>query len=115
LPSLSEAVMTVEEEKSELDKIFEQIFDPKNIAFNTELTRNEITAFSTLYTIAKRHNLPVLDEFLLQNLQLRVSKGRAGKKELVKIVAGRRQEQEEEAVGGWRGIFARRANNEKAR
>ena len=75
-----------DEEKSELDKIIEMILDPTNIAHNTELSRNEITAFSVLSTLASKHHLPVLTEFLKHNLILRVSKGRKGRGELIKIL-----------------------------
>lgn len=84
---LSEALVMAEEDKSELDKVLALLLDPKNIAHNTELTRNEITAFSVLGTIAKRYSLEVLRGFLDENLVLRVSKGRAGRKETVKIVS----------------------------
>lgn len=84
---LSQALL-VEDEKpeSELDKIIKMILDPANIAHNTELSRNEITAFSVLSTLSSKHNLPVLKEFLKQNLILRVSKGRKGRGELIKIL-----------------------------
>jgi hypothetical protein len=84
---LSEALLLQNDEKpSELDKIIEMILDPANIAHNTELSRNEVTAFSVLSTLASKHNLPVLTEFLKHNLILRVSKGRKGRGELIKIL-----------------------------
>lgn len=73
-------------EETELDKIIKMILDPANIAHNTELSRNEITAFSVLSTLSQKHNLPVLTEFLKNNLILRVSKGRKGRAELIKIL-----------------------------
>lgn len=109
---LSDALVMAEEEQTELDKILELLLDPKNIAHNTELTKNEITAFSVLGTMAKRHNLPVLRDFLAENLVLRVSKGRMGRKEWVKIV-GRQLAQNDmnmddtQARAG-RGWFGRR-------
>lgn len=98
---LSDALMDIDEEKTELDKVLELLLDPKNIQHNTDLTRNEIVAFSVLATLAQRHNLPVLQEFLQHNLTLRVSRGRAGRKEWVKIVARHmEQPQQEEYRGG---------------
>lgn len=108
---LSDAlVMAAGEEKTELDKVFELLLDPKNIGHNTELSRNEILAFSILGTLANRHNLPVLKEFLVENLVLRVSKSRAGRKEWIKIV-GRHLAQENaeaQAENVRRGWFGRR-------
>lgn len=85
--NLKEALVTVDGEQTELDKIIELLLDPRNISHNTELTRNEITAFSVLATLAKRHNLPVLKDFIRENLIFRVSKNRAGRKEITKIVS----------------------------
>lgn len=107
---LSDALAVMDDEKTELDKVLELLLDPRNIQHNTELSKNEITAFSVLSTLAKRHNLPVLSDFLAENLVLRVSKGRAGRKEWVKIVA-RHLQQEQEGVaptGGLGRYFRRR-------
>lgn len=102
--------MMQDEEKSELDKIIEMILDPANIAHNTELSRNEITAFSVLSTLASKHNLPVLKEFLKHNLILRVSKGRKGRGELIKILNRQMAEHDamNQAQAGGRGWFQRR-------
>lgn len=90
---LSDALLVSEEEKTELDKILELLLRPENIGHNTELTRNEILAFSVLTTIAKKYTgLTVLGDFLRENLVLRVSKGRAGRKEWVKIVGAAREQ-----------------------
>lgn len=109
--SLSEALLMEGEEKSELDKIIEMILDPANIAHNTELSRNEITAFSVLSTLYKSHPkaFPVLGDFLKQNMILRVSKGRKGRGELIKIL-NRQQQNEALALeqGRGRGWFGRR-------
>lgn len=103
-------VMAAGDEKTELDKVLELLLDPKNIGHNTELSKNEILAFSILGTLARRHNLPVLKEFLAENLVLRVSKGRAGRKEWIKIV-GRHLAQENAEMATEnvrRGWFGRR-------
>ena len=75
-----------DKEVTELDKVLELLLDTKNIGHNTDLSKNEITAFSVLGTMDARHNLPVLKDFLMENKILRVSKGRAGRQEWIKIV-----------------------------
>jgi len=106
---LRDALMAVEDEKSELDKIVELITNPKHIAHFTELSRNEIMAFSVLYTMAGRHKLPVLEEWLERNLILRVSRGRQGKKELLKMVSRTlAAEQAPDERTGFRRFMARR-------
>lgn len=105
---LSEIMAVAEEEKTELDKVLELLLDPKNIAHNTELTQNEILAFSVLATLARRHNLPVLQDFLAENLVLRVSKGRKGREEWVEIIAPKLQDHGEEEASAFDRIFGRR-------
>jgi hypothetical protein len=109
---LAEALLMQDKELSELDKIIEMILDPNNIAHNTELTRNEITAFSVLATLASKHNLPVLREFLKQNLILRVSKGRKGRQELIRILnremAMQEQSMQNQGRRAWMGSGQRR-------
>lgn len=109
---LSDALAVMDEEKTELDKVLELLLDPKNIAHNTELTRNEITAFSVLGAIAKAHpELTALRDFLKENLVLRVSKGRAGRKEWVKITSRQLamvdQNQDQKKPGGFGRFFKR--------
>lgn len=129
------------DEKSELDKIFIQMLDPKNIHHNTELSQEEIIGFSGLGAIHKSfnqkkqvivdgvkivkvkatigmdaegkfiegeverkipilketnktYNLPALENWLIENLKFRVSKGRAGRKEWVKITTKIQDERE---------------------
>lgn len=106
--NLSDALAVMDDEKSELDKIVELITDPANIQHFTELSRAEIMAFSVLSTMEQRHPLPVLTQFLKENLVLRVSRGRQGKKELMKMVARTMaMEQAEESRQGFRR-FTRR-------
>jgi len=104
---LSDLLAVAEDEKTELDKVLELLLDRKNIEHNTDLTTREITAFSVLSTIAKRHNLQVLTDFLAENLVLRVSKGRAGRKEWVKIVARHLEAPPEPPGGRFGTMFGR--------
>lgn len=85
---LSDTLALMEDEKTELDKVLELLLKPENIAHNTELNKNEITAFSVLAAIAKAYpTLTALQDFLEKNLVYRVSKGRQGRKEWVKITS----------------------------
>jgi hypothetical protein len=47
--------LDVGQEKTDLDKIFEMMLDPKNIDHFTELNAQEITAFSTLGSMAEKY------------------------------------------------------------
>lgn len=96
-PGLSDALYETTE-KSELDKIFAQMLHPDNIHHNTELTQDEITGVSTLYTLYnnfkdKGYPLAALEKWLIENLKLRVSKNRQGRKEWVKITTKIQDEQ----------------------
>jgi hypothetical protein len=97
---------------TEMDKILEILLDPKNINQLTELSKSEITAFSVLATMRKRHTLPVLSDFLKENLVFRVSKSRSGRKEFSKIMSRQLQlsEQQEALMEptGMRRWFGRR-------
>lgn len=84
---LSDALVMMDEEKSELDKVLELMHNPKHVQHYTELNKNEILAFSILGTIGKRHPLLLLTDWLSENLQLRVSKGRKGREETVKLAS----------------------------
>lgn len=101
---LSDVLLQQEEEKTELDKVLQLLLDPKNIAHNTELGRNEIMAFSVLGTMATRHDLPVLKEFLFENKILRVSKGRQGRKEWVKITSRQLMQSDQDQASERTGI-----------
>lgn len=106
---LTDILAIADEDKTELDKIFELLLDNENIRHNTDLTNAEITAFSVLGTLAKRHNLDVLHEFLQENLTLRVSKGRRGRREWVEILKQHLDAPEEAgSSGGLSRYFGRR-------
>lgn len=75
------------EDRSELDKIFEHMTNPANLHHYTELNVGEITAFSTLSVLAKKYNVDIYKSWIIENLKLRVSKKREGRKELVKVTA----------------------------
>ena len=83
--------MDIGEEKTELDKIFAQMLDPNNLHHFTELNSGEITAFSTLGRLSnmlvKKYKITTLQDWLIDNMKLRVSKARKGRLELVKITS----------------------------
>lgn len=107
LPRLGFAKMLLDQDgdKTPLDKIIAMILDPANISHNTELSADEVTAFSFLSMLSTRHNLPALQKFLQENLIKRVSLKRKGKGELIKILnrAATMEEQQFLAMNGGGG------------
>lgn len=104
------ALLDESQEKSELDKIFEKMLAPENIHHNTEVTQDEINGFSTLYAMsrdfkARGYRIEVLEKWLLEQMKLRVSKGRAGRKEWVKITT--KMQDETNKKGGFLDYFRR--------
>lgn len=79
--------MDIGEEKNDLDKIFDKMLSDDNIHHFTELNAGEITAFSTLGVMASKYKVKIVQKWILDNLKYRVSKGRKGKGEFVKITA----------------------------
>lgn len=84
--ALSDAMAMMDEPPTEMDKILELILDPRHLGNFTELSKAEIHAFSVLGSMAKRHKLTALTDFLVENLTLRVSHKRKGRAELIKMV-----------------------------
>lgn len=72
-------------EEDDLEKVIKTLLDPANIHHLTELEPDEITAFTTLGTMATKYDIKLLKDWLAQNLLLRVSKSRKGRSEFVKI------------------------------
>lgn len=107
---LQDALMMMQDEETELDKVLKLLLDDKNIHHNTELSGKDITAFSVLASITKLRKLPVLENFLYENLKLRVSKGRKGRAEWVKITSRSlvRADEAEAAQRRFGGMLARR-------
>lgn len=112
--SLMDAILEGDEERSELDKIFEQFLDPANIAHNTDFAAREIAAFSAAAVMADKYNLDSAKRFLIESKINRVSKGRAGRKEWVKIIT-RQQEREEQRMGFGARLMGRNAPNDRSR
>jgi hypothetical protein len=103
---LSNALLLEDEKdtKSELDKIIEMILDDNNIAHNTELSANEVKAFSALRAFVKKHeNLTMLKNYLVERMVLSVSKSRKGRQELIKILNRQMESQYMQMPGGGMG------------
>lgn len=83
-PSMESLLEEVEEE-NDLSKVIATLLDPKNLKHLTDLSQEEITAFSTLGTMAAKYKIELLQQWLLENLALRVSKTRSGRREFVRI------------------------------
>lgn len=105
---LQEMLMAVDdEERTELDKVLENMFDPENIGHLSDLNSREILVFSVLDSLSTKYPLPALRRFLEKNLVLRVSKGRGGRKDLVKIFSRALQQDDMENTGGFGRWFGR--------
>lgn len=101
------------QEVNDLDKIFKQMLDPLNIHHFTELSRAEIIGFSSMYAQSKlaakyKIDYTTIDEWLIHNLKFRVSLGRKGRLELVKITSrsGEGMSQQGPGRSPW-GMFRR--------
>jgi hypothetical protein len=100
---LGDALLLEDEKdpKTELDKIIEMILDDANIAHNTELSGNEVKAFSALRAFVKKHeNLTMLKNYLIERMVLSVSKSRKGRQELIKILNRQMESQYMQMPGG---------------
>lgn len=75
------------EESSDLSKVLEHMLKPQNLPHMTELSNAEINAFATLGSLAAKHKIKIIEEWLLKSLSYRVSKGRKGRLETVKITS----------------------------
>lgn len=84
VPSM-DAMMEDVPEENDMDKIFKRFLDPANIVHLTDLSSDEILAFTTLKGFASQYELTPLTAWLGENLQLRVSKSRQGRKEFAKM------------------------------
>ena len=101
---LEAVVLEGDGEQTDLEKIFEQLLDERNLSHLTNLTSNEVTAFSLLGPIAKKYELEFLQEIITENLAKRISLGRGGRKDFVKILSNRLQQEygkEDHSRGFW--------------
>lgn len=72
-----------EPEESDKDKVLQILLDPEGINLKTELNDKEILEISRLHVVAERIGSKSLDSFLKNFKELRVSKGRQGRKEII--------------------------------
>jgi hypothetical protein len=104
------AMLAEDTEKSELDKLMARMMDPANIHHNTDVSQEEINGFSTLYAMhrdfkSRGYKIDILEKWLLEQLKLRVSRGRAGRKEWVKITT--KMQEDTARKGGFLDYFRR--------
>jgi len=83
----------IPEEESSNAKILEILLDNKNINLKTEVSDGEILELAKLETVANKLNNNILAQFLTTFKELRVSKNRQGRKEIV----GNIREEEEKS------------------
>lgn len=81
----ADQMVTMEEEQSELDKIFERMLDPNNLTQNTNLSKVEAVKFARLAVLASKYDWDTLKEELVEALQHRVSIQSAGRKDAVRL------------------------------
>jgi len=72
-----------EEEPSDKTKVLQILLEPENINLKTELIDREIIELARLEVVKDKINSPSLDLFLQSFKELRVSKNRQGRKEIV--------------------------------
>jgi hypothetical protein len=77
-------------QQTELDKAFEQLFSHENLKKKTDLKRNEINKITILYGYAKKFGFKELETLIEVFLELMISQGREGRKELVNIAQAQR-------------------------
>lgn len=83
-----DSILESGEEKSDTIKVIEQLASEDDIEVNTEFTSEEIGAFQTLSTLADDYEgLEALDRWLKKGMRMRVSRGRRGRNETVRISA----------------------------
>ncbi len=81
--------VTQEAEPSErlemLNAFAKEIYSKKDIQLKTELNMSQIMSFSKAILFADRYKNPILPKWVKNMMELLVSKGRSGRKELVNI------------------------------
>lgn len=97
----------VEEEQTDLDKIFARFLDPDNIHHVTELNPAQIVAITTLSNIAKEYDIIFLQQWLGDFLKYQVSRSRKGRAEWVKITSRNNQMEEQQRRFGFGSMFRR--------
>ena len=87
----------------ELSKMNKQ--DEDKAKMLTDLFIDEIPHVAGYFTIASAFDLPIFKDFILNFLQMRISKDRLGRRELVGIASGT-QETKEKVKQGLQSLFS---------
>lgn len=85
------------EDRTELDKIFEHMTKLENLQYYTELNKQEVIGYASLRSLsdlAKKYKIDysIIDSWVQHSLINRVSLGRKGRAELVKVAARQQTE-----------------------
>lgn len=102
---IQDALALIDDEETEFDKVMRLMLDPTNIEHNTELTKNEIAAFSALMPMCEKYSLKLGARYLKHAMAQRVSLNRGGRKEWVKILSRRSENQEQQERQGLSRLF----------
>jgi hypothetical protein len=81
--------LTPEEAQARIAMI---LADTKNPEILSELNQEEIAVLASMQTIAEKYNLTLIQDFIQKFLLLRVSHKRQGRKEVIQISQGRKEE-----------------------
>jgi hypothetical protein len=88
LASLTQFEEIIEPTESDSDKVLEILLDRKDINLKTELNDKEILEIARLEVLSTKINSPSLASFLSKFKELRVSKDRQGRKEIIGAIQG---------------------------
>jgi len=77
--------LEIVQSSSDLKQVLDHLYKDGNILELTDLTQTEINKFAILFTYSTNYGFTELRQLILNNLQMRVSKGRKGRDESVKI------------------------------
>ena len=73
------------EKKNNFSKAVEELFRKEGLEKKTELSKSEVSKLAFLYDIANKYKFDDLKKILDKFLELRISVGRKGRKEIVDI------------------------------
>lgn len=85
-------------------KILETLFTPKDLNFKTDLSDREIKILTKLTVVGHILNMPSLTKLVDEFKQLRVSKNRGGRQELVQALV-KAQEERKDKIESLKNIF----------
>jgi len=75
--------------ETEFAKAIKELFSKQGLTKKTELRNSEVNKLAVLYAIARKYKFTELEDILDAFLELRISVGRKGRKEIVDIARSR--------------------------